>query len=316
MNRFNLFLTAVIAVIFVLLMIFAGQPLTPEADLVQRWYTTLCNPTADPSFLLRWTWRGQLSDAQLQAAVNAHRANNNFTAGCTAVVNHNVIYFQWIPPELTATVERIKFVAVNVTPAGQTPNPNHISSLINGVPVLYYKNGDVKILPHFIPDSPLGLHTTSAPVPLYNNDGLLMGQVRLNGAIIQLSADDAVRLGVPLVLSTNRTWGQYWIRFYADGVEVAPERFTNVLPADQQPTFLLPVYEYIPAGTELQGIVWFSVRHLPTSIRLGVEARQTIWDMPTLPVMLQPPLIFTLASNLNSMVSFWRNDTWYQKEHG
>jgi hypothetical protein len=289
MNRLNVALTVVIGILFALLMLFAGQPMTPEADLVQRWYDTLCDPTANQALLYELTWRADESDAQLKAIINEYRLNNAFTNGCTAVENHNIIYFQAIPPELAATVERIKFVAVNVYAPDAPADPNHVISVQFGVHVLFYKSGTVKILPQFMPDSPLGLHQGLAPITLYNNDNLLMGQVQLNGALIQIPQNDLVRYGIPLQLSTERAWGRCWIRVYVDGLEVTPERFADILPADQQELFMPASVENLPANKVAKGVVWFSLPSAthPKDVRISLEAYQTLWDLRALPVSIQ-----------------------------
>lgn len=289
MNRLNVLLTLVVAVLFVLLMRFAGQAITPEADLVQQWYDELCKPSADQSLLYELTWRGDQSDAQLKTILDAYRASSGFTNGCTAVENHNIIYFQSIPPELSATVERIKFVAVHVYALDKPTDPNHVISVQYGVHVLFYKTGVVKILPQFIPDSPLGLDEGLAPVTLYNNDGLLMGQVQLNGKLIQIPQNDLVRYGIPIQLTTGRAWGRCWIRIYVDSIEVAPERFADILPSDQQAAFLPASIENLPANKLTQGVVWFSLPNTahPADVRISLEAYQTLWDLRALPVTLK-----------------------------
>ncbi|MBA3869189.1 MAG: hypothetical protein H0X30_08545 [Anaerolineae bacterium] len=289
MKHLNVMLTLVVVVLFVSLMRFAGQPITPEADLVQQWYDELCRPTADQSLLHELTWRGDESDTQLQAIFDAYRSANDFSNGCTAVENHNIIYFQSIPPELASTIERIKFVAVNVYQPDKENIPNHVISVQFGVHVLFYKTGVVKILPQFMPDSPLGLHQGLAPVTLYNNDGLLMGQVQLNGALIQIPQNDLVRYGIPIQLSTARAWGRCWVRIYADGIEVATERFADILPTDQQAAFLPASIENFPANDLTQGVVWFSLPNTihPTDVRISVDAYQTLWDLRALPATLK-----------------------------
>jgi len=289
MNRLNALLTLVIAVIFVLLMFFAGQPITPEADLVNQWYAAICNPQANQSVLYDLTWRGYESDAQLQAIIDAFRSTNGFSDGCTAIENHNFIYFQSIPSELANAVDWIKFVSVNVYRPDQPHQPNHVYSIEFGVHVLFYKNGVVKILPHFIPDSPLGLQQGPSPITLYNNDGLLMGQVQLTGELIQIPHDDLVRYGIPLQFSPVRAWGRAWVRIYVDGIQVTLERFKDILPVDQQPAFLPAFIENWPANKIQQGSVWFSLPNTahPSDVRLSVDAYQTLWDMPGVPIMLK-----------------------------
>jgi hypothetical protein len=289
MNRLNALLTLFVGIIFVLLMYFDGQPITSEADLVQLWYDTLCHPDDNQSLLYELTWRDDQSDDQLQAIIDAYRAANGFKNGCVAVENHNIIYFQSIPPELESTVERIKFVAVNVYAPDKPAEPNHVYSVQFGVHVLFYKTGAVKILPEFIPDSPLGLHKGLTPVTLYNNDGLLMGQVQLTGELIQIPQRDLVRYGIQLQLSTERTWGRCWIRIYADSIEVAPERFADVLPVYLQASFSPASIENLPANKVTKGIVWFSLpnpAHV-TDVRVSIDAYQTLWDLRAIPVTLK-----------------------------
>lgn len=296
MNRLNALFTVIIAAVFALLMLFAGQPITPEAELVERWYQALCNPAANQSPLLEHTWRGDLTDAQLMAAVEAHRVLNNYTNGCTAVVNHNIIYFQWIPPELWDTIERIKFVAVNVYPTGAEQTPNHVLSVRSGVHVLYDHTGRAYILPRFIPDSPLGLHTTAEPVTLYNNDGLPMGEVQITGPLMTSQQNGVEHIGIPLTMSTIRAWGSYWVRIYADGVEVSPDLYVDVLRPDQQASFLNAMGENFPIGTVISGVLWFTPPHPPTDIRISVDAYYTLWDLRALPTTFKLPVVFTLPS--------------------
>lgn len=296
MNRANILFTAIIAILFLLLMLFAGQPLMPEADVVQQWYNAFCDPTSDQSPLYDLTWRGDLTDAQLQAAVDAYRVINNYVNGCTAIVNHNIIYFQWMPPELRDVFERIKFVAVNVYPVGVEQTPNHVLSIRTGVHVLYDHAGKPYILPRFIPDSPLGLHTTAEPVALYNNDGLLMGEVQLAGALMTSQQNGVEHIGIPIRMSTSRAWGHYWVRIYVDGVEVAPDLYADVLRPDQQASFLNAMGENFLVGTVINGVLWFTAPHPPTDIRISVEAYQTLWDIRALPTTFKLPAIFTLAN--------------------
>ncbi len=288
MNRVNLWLTLIVGILFILLMQFAGQPITPEAALVDQWYQAFCNPTVDQSLLYTLTWRGNLSDSQLQTTVDAYRAANGFAQGCTPVENHNIIYFQSIPAELSDSIERIKFVAVNVYAPDQPHTPNHVLSVQYGLHVLFYKNGVVKILPQFIPDTPLGLHHGLTPLLLYNNDGLLMGQVQLTGQLIRIPQSDVVRYGIPLQFSTLHTWGRGWFHIYADGLQVQPERFADILPPDQQATFLPPFIEDIPANTLRQGVVWFSLptNAPPPDVRITLDAYQTVWDLRGLAYMI------------------------------
>ncbi len=287
MNRFNLLLSLFVTAIFVLLMFFAGQPITSEADLVQRWYDTFCNPAVNQSLLYIYTWHGDQSNSQFQTTVDAYRAANNYAQGCTAVVNHNIIYFESIPSELAATVDRIKFVAVNVYAPGEEQDRNHILSIRTSVHVVFYKNGIVKILPHFIPDSLLGLQPNATAVALHNNDGLLMGQIEINGSLIQIQQSDSLLVGIPLRFSGVRRWDSAWIRIYADGVEVAPVNYADALPEDQRTTFLSEFPESLDANLALQGVVWFSAPHMPADLRLSIDVNQTRWDMPGIPIMIK-----------------------------
>ncbi len=291
MNRLNLLLTLIIGVIFVTLMFFAGQSVTPEADLVQRWYDALCNPKTNQAMLYTFTRRGResQSDTQFQAIIDAYRAANGFTNGCTAVENHNIIYFQSIPPELSTTVDWIKFVAVNVFAPDQPHDFNHVLSMRFGVHVLFYKNGVVKILPHFMPDSPLGLIQRRDLIALHNNDGLLMGWVQQTGDLIQIPQSDIVRYGIPLQFSPVRALGMTWVRVYADGIQVEAERFANVLPDALQAAFLPAFIENLPANQVKQGIIWFTLPNTgqPADVRISVDAYQTLWDMPAVPIMIK-----------------------------
>jgi hypothetical protein len=289
MSRLNLLLTIILSILFILLMLFAGKPITPEAQLVQQWYDALCNPAANQAPLYELTWRADESDAQLQAIIDAYRANNGFAKGCIAVENHNIIYFQAIPSEVAATIERIKFVAVNVYAPDAPADPNHVISVQYGVHVLFYKSGAVKILPQFMPDSPLGLHQGLSPIILYNNDNLLMGQVQVTGGLMQIPQNDLVRYGIPIQLSPVHAWGRCWIRVYVDGIEVAPERFADILPADQQATFMPAFVENLPANKIVKGIVWFSLpsANHPTDVRISVDAYQTLWDLRAIPVTIK-----------------------------
>lgn len=296
MNRFNILFTAIIAILFVLLMLFAGQPLTPEADLVQRWYNAFCDPTSDQSPLYDLTWRGDLTDAQFQVAVDMYRVINNYVNGCTAVVNHNIIYFQWIPPELQDGFERIKFVAVNVYPGGVEQTPNHVLSIRTGVHVLYDHAGRAYILPRFINTSPMGLPTTTGPVALYNNDGLPMGQVKIDGPLINAQQNGVEHIGIPISLSTSRAWGHYWVRIYADGIEVAPDLYADVLPPEQQASFLNTMGQDLLPNSVTSGVVWFTAPRSFTDIRVSVDASQTLWDIRALPTTFKLPAIFTLAN--------------------
>jgi hypothetical protein len=90
MNRDTMLFSGLICIVFVLLMVFAGQPITPETDLVQHWYDALCNPAANQAPLYLSTWRSDQSDEQLQMIVAAYRAANGYTDGCTAIVNPNI----------------------------------------------------------------------------------------------------------------------------------------------------------------------------------------------------------------------------------
>ncbi|MCA0452363.1 MAG: hypothetical protein LCI00_00085 [Chloroflexi bacterium] len=294
MNRVNVIFTAVIGVLFALLMVFAGQPITPEAELVQRWYDAFCNPALDQSLLYDLTWHGDLSDAQLKAAIDASRVMNNYALGCTATVNHNIIYFQWIPPELRGSFKRIKFVAVNVYPLGAEQTPNHVLSVRSGVHVLYDSSGHASILPRFIANSPLGLHTTAEPVQLYNNDGLLMGEARINGPLMTSQQNGVEHIGIPISLSASRAWGSYWIRVYADGVEVVPDYYADVLRPDLQAGFLSAMGENFPIGSVISGVLWFTPPHPPTDIRVSVDAYQTLWDLRALPTTFKVSIMFTL----------------------
>ncbi len=289
MNRFNWVFTLVIGIIFVLLMFFAGQPITPEADLVQRWYDTLCNPAANQLLLYAFTWRGSESDTEFQTIIDAFRANYGYTNGCTAVENHNIIYFQSIPPELASAVDQIKFVAFNVFAPDQPHDLNHVLSIRAGVHVLFYNDGAIKILPHFIPDSPLGLYQGLEPVTLYNNDGLLMGQVYRTGDLIQIPQNDVVRYGIPLQFSTVHNLGMIWIRIYADGIQVEAERFANVLPDAFQDSFLPAYIENLAADKVVKGVIWFPLPNTgqPADVRISVDMYQTIWDMPGLPIIIK-----------------------------
>jgi len=289
MNRFNLLFTLLIGVLFVALMFFADRPITPEADLVEQWYDALCNPTANQSMLYLYTWRGGETDAELQTVIDAYRAANDFTNGCTAIENHNVIYFQSIPPELTATVDRIKFVAVDVFAPDQSHDFNHVLSIRFGVHVLFYKNGTVKILPHFMPDSPLGLYQGREPIALYNNDGLLMGTVELTGPLISMPQNDIVRYGIPLLFSPVRALGMTWVRIYADGIQVEAERFANVLRDALQPSFLPAFIENLSANQDKKGIIWFTLpnKGQAPDVRISIDMYQTLWDMPGIPMTLK-----------------------------
>ena len=62
MNRPNVLLTVLIGITFILLMLFAGQPITPEADLVQQWYDIICDPNANQALLYELTYRADESD--------------------------------------------------------------------------------------------------------------------------------------------------------------------------------------------------------------------------------------------------------------
>ncbi len=291
MNRLNVLLTLIIGVIFVVLMFFAGQPVTSEASLAQRWYDTLCNPKANQALLYTFTRRGResQSDTQFQSIVDAYRVANGFTNGCTAVENHNIIYFQSIPPELSTTVERIKFVAFNVFASDQPHDFNHVLSIRFGVHVLFYKNGSIKIIPNFIPDSPFGLYQGREPIALYNNDGLLMGWLQLTGDLIQIPQNDIVRYGIPLQVSPVRALGMTWVRVYADGIQVEAERFANVLPDAMQASFLPAFIENLIPNQVKQGIIWFTLPNIgqPNDVRISVDAYQTLWDMPRVPIMLK-----------------------------
>ncbi len=268
-------------------MLAAGRPITPEADLVQRWYDALCSPSANQAPLYLTTWRGEQSDEQLQRIVDAYRAANGYTEGCTAIVNPNIIYFEAIPSELQSTVERIKFVAVRVFLPDQPHDDPDSLAVGTSVHVLFLKNGTVKILPYFMPESPLGIYTGLTPITLYNNDGLVMGQVQLNGSLIQIPESDFIRLGIPLQMSTARNWGGAWIRIYADDLEVTTEPYAHMLPTDLQAGFLPRFLEPIAANQVVQGIIWFTAPHLPADIRLSIDATQTGWDMPGIPMMLK-----------------------------
>jgi hypothetical protein len=114
-----------------------------------------------------------------------------------------------------------------------------------------------------------------------------MGQVQLNGSLIQIPESNFLRLGIPLQLSTARNWGGAWIRIYADGIEVTPEPYANLLPAAQQTGFLPRFLEPIVADQVVQGVIWVSVPHLPADIRLSIDPTQTGWDMPGVPMMLK-----------------------------
>lgn len=287
MKRFNLLFTVVIGVIFILLMFFADQPITPEADLVQRWYDTFCSPKANQSLIYTYTWRGNLTDTQLQVIMDMYRSANNYLSGCAAVVNPNIIYFEAIPTELASTVDRIKFVAVNLYAPDQPHDSNHILSIRTSVHVLFYKNGRVKILPHFIPDSPSGLHQGSTPVNLYNNDGLLMGQVQLNGDLIQVPEGTYFYIGIPLRISTVREWGNAWVRLYADNIEVTPITYIPSLPEGYRNNVITEFPEAFAANQVTDGFVWFAAAQMPADLRLSIDANQTRWDMPGLPIMLK-----------------------------
>lgn len=286
MNRLNLVLTLVIGLLFGLLMVFAGQPLTPEGELVQRWYNALCDPTIDQTPLFDWTWRGDLSDEQLQTAVDAYREANNLLGGCTAVVNHNIIYFQWVPPELSQTYERIKFVAVNVYPIDGAQTPNHVLSIRAGVHVLFDYRGRGFIYPRFLPVSPLSIVEPHTAVKLYNNDGLAMGTAEVIGLPMLSQQNGVEHVGIPIRLSTSRAWGHYWVRLYANGVEVTPDRYADVLRPDQQASFFAAMGENIPEKTDIAGILWFTASEA-SDIRIAVDAYQTLWDMRAIPVMMR-----------------------------
>lgn len=286
MNRFDAALTLLIAVIFLLLMTFAGQPVTPEAARVQQWYDALCDPTLDQSPLWDWTWRGSWTISQLQDAFARYRVRTGLPEPCTPRVNHNVIYFNWLPPTLSAAVERIKFVAVNVYGTGRPTEPNLIGSVQTGVHVLYDHEGQSRIFPRFFALSPLGVHPTHQPVPLHNNDGLLMGQVEVTGFPFPYERAGEIRLAVPLRLTAHRPWGRYEIQAFINGIEVIPEYYSDVLPLEEQARFLPPAADSIAAAQVVEGLFYVMVLEPVTDFHLAITTYQTPWDMRPLPVLI------------------------------
>lgn len=275
MKRANALLALVVVLIFLLLLNFAGQPVTPEARLVQAWYDALCHPEADQSPLWRFTWRGNLSEEQLKDAIARYRAILGLPQPCDPVVDVNVIYFQWLPPELVSTFERIKFVAVNVYGGTRPSEPNLIGSEQTGVHVLYSRSGDVHILPRFLAQSPLGIYPAQQPIALYNNDGLFMGRA----TVTQAARRTDVRLGIPVRLEADRPWGRYEVHVFMNGIEVIPEFYEDVLPLADQASYMRPSEDGVEAGSVLEGVVWVLMPEEVYSLRVGFEIFQTPWDM-------------------------------------
>ncbi|MEZ4671068.1 MAG: hypothetical protein R3E39_24450 [Anaerolineae bacterium] len=283
----NILLVALICVIFGMLMVFAGQPITPEAELVQQWYEALCNPGSDQAPLWELTWRGDMSQAQLKEAIEHYRERGGLPQPCKPVVDVNVIYFQWIPPELHSSYERIKFVAVNVYGEGRPTERNLIGSEQTGVHVLFDGSGKAFILPRFLAQSPLGIQETGDVIPLYNNDGLLMGNAQVTGEVIRLQRFDEVRLGVPLRLEATSNWGRYEAHVFVNGLEVIPEFYGDVLPPEEQERFLPPAQDAVSRVTEMRGVLWVQAKEPVTSLHVGFEIFQTPWDMRPLPALVR-----------------------------
>jgi len=279
MKRVDLALTVIVVAVGCLLIVNAGQPITPEAQIVGEWYDALCREEPDFDTLLRLTWRGDLTDEQLRDAIMHYRTSRQMAIRCVPVIDHDLIFFQWIPPELAATVERIKFVAVNVYPADAASEPNHILSIGAGVHVVFFKSGEVRLAAGFL-GTPLTIGDSEM---LYNNDGLPMGTARVRDPAIIVPEGNSTLVGVPVTLSPSRTWGSYTIRLFAEFVEAEAVNSPDDLPQPYRMGFIAAYGEGVSENSAQEGMVWFRLLNPLDHLQVSFEANQTPWDMRPLP---------------------------------
>jgi hypothetical protein len=286
MKRFNLYFTLLIAAIGAYLIVNAGEPVTPEAEIVQTWYNTLCSRQPDFDTLLRLTWHGDLTDEEFQDTIIRYRESGQMNPLCIPVIDHDLIFFQWIPPALNNQVESIKFVAVNVYDSDSNWEPNHILSVRTGIHVVFFKTGAAQVVAGF-----LGVPLDDAPLQkttqLFNNDGLDMGTARVTGAITIIPQDETTFVGVQVELQPSRTWGNYTIRLFTDYVQAAGINAAELLPEESRAGFIAASGEGLAANELIEGMVWFQVRGAVGDLRLSFEASQTPWDMRPLPAFVE-----------------------------
>lgn len=257
----------------------AGQPLTPEADLAQRWYDALCAP-GDPAALTALTYAGDLDAAQVATYIERWRRDRGADFPCRAAVNRSFILGETLPPGLPADLIRIRFVPVDVVPASAPPAPSPALAVQDGVHVLFFASGSAQVLPSFLGTSPVPLTPPGATARLANNDGLPMGAARAVGPVVRLLDGSVTLLGAPVALEAGRAWGAYELRLFVDGYP-AGRVFDDQLPPVYRTTFLPPAGENIAAGKRLTGLAWFQASPPPApdaDLRLWVEAKQTLWD--------------------------------------
>jgi hypothetical protein len=279
MRRFDLLLTLVVVGIGLMLIASAGQPVTPEAELVGRWYTALCAQQADFETLEALTWHGGLSDEAFREAIIRYRDSGQIAIPCEPVIDHDLIFFQWIPLELGTTVERIKFAAVNVYATDAGHEPNHILSVRAGVQIVFFKSGDAKIIAGFLGIPLMDSAASGELVTLFNNDGLTMGTARVTDAAMIASSGDMTFVGVSVELNPSRTWGSYTIRLFSDDVQVEGVKAADDLPEAYREGFIPAYGEGIEAGKTVEGVVWFRTNSASNAVRVSFEANQTPWDM-------------------------------------
>lgn len=257
----------------------AGQPLTPEAGLAQRWYDALCAP-GDPAALAALTYTGDLGAARVAAHIERWRRDRGADFPCRAAVNRSFILGEALAPGLPADLVRIRFVPVDVVPAGAPPVRSPALAVRAGVHVLFFASGAAQVLPGFLGVSPVPLTPPGATAALTNNDGLPMGTARAAGPVVRLVDGPVARLGVPMTLAAERAWGAYELRLFVDGYP-AGRVFDDQLPPAYRQAILPPAGEHVAAGTRLTGLVWFQASPPPApaaDLRLWVEAKQTPWD--------------------------------------
>lgn len=257
----------------------AGRPLTPEADLAQRWYDALCAPGGQTA-LAALTYAGDLDAAQVTAHIERWRRDRGADFPCRAAVNRSFILGEALPPGLPADLIRIRFVPVDVVPAGAPSARIPVLAMRDGVHVLFFASGAAQVLPGFLGSSPVPLTPPGATARLANNDGLPMGVARTVGPVVRLLDGSVTLLGVPVALTAGRTWGAYELRLFVDGYP-AGRIFNDQLPPVYQTTSLPPAGTNVAAGTRLTGLVWFQASPPPASdadLRLWVETKQTPWD--------------------------------------
>jgi hypothetical protein len=175
-----------------------------------------------------------------------------------------MIGFEWIPPELSQTVTRVRFVAANLSRNGGAPERNHILSIRNGVHVVFFRSGAIRVLPDWLGQPLTPVAAPSDTLPLHNNDGLFMGSARVEGSAAVFQSENTWFVGLPVALSAERAWGSYQMRLFDRALMFEPLLTPEALPVDLRQMFIPAAVDAVEPGTvalkagaAASGRVWF-----------------------------------------------------------